>query len=163
MVSSTPRPHFTPGKEPVPILQEAGWAPGPVWTGGKSRSHRDSILDRPARSQSLYRLSYRAHNIHRGPFVNDTRIYHLADCKICSFPAHIPKHAHYISDTHNAYKPKPVHYRIHKSSPLAFCHKQIYTKSIDLPQADLHEVNRPSARIESSAWRTFQLVRIILS
>ena len=28
MVSSTPRPHFTPGKEPVPILQEAGWSPG---------------------------------------------------------------------------------------------------------------------------------------
>ena len=27
MVSSTPRPHFTPGKDPVPILQEAGWAP----------------------------------------------------------------------------------------------------------------------------------------
>ena len=39
-----------PGKEPVPILQEAGWAPGPVWTGGRSRSHRDSIQDRPARS-----------------------------------------------------------------------------------------------------------------
>ena len=61
MVSSTHRPHFTSGKDPVPILQEAGWAPGPVWTGGKSRPHRDSILDRPARSQSLYRLSYRAH------------------------------------------------------------------------------------------------------
>ena len=43
MVSSTPRPHFTPGKDPVPILQEAGWAPGPAWTGGKSRPHRDSI------------------------------------------------------------------------------------------------------------------------
>ena len=28
VVSSTPRPHFTPGKEPVPILQEAGWAQG---------------------------------------------------------------------------------------------------------------------------------------
>ena len=40
VVSSTPRPHFTPGKHPVPILQEAGWAPGPVWTGGKSRPHR---------------------------------------------------------------------------------------------------------------------------
>ena len=26
---------FTPGKDPVPIVQEAGWAPGPVWTGGK--------------------------------------------------------------------------------------------------------------------------------
>ena len=62
MVSSTPRPHFTPGKDPVPILQQAGWAPGPVWTGGKSRPHQDSILDRPARSQSLYRLSYPAHN-----------------------------------------------------------------------------------------------------
>ena len=61
MVSSTPRPHFTPGKDPVPILQEAGWAPGPVWTGGKSCPHRDSIPDRPARSQSLYRLSYPTH------------------------------------------------------------------------------------------------------
>ena len=61
VVSSTSRPHFTPGKDPVPILQEAGWAPGPVWTGGKSRPLWDSISDRPARSQSLYRLSYPAH------------------------------------------------------------------------------------------------------
>jgi len=52
-VSSTPRPYFTPGKYPVPILQETGWAPGPVWTGGKSRPHRDSTPDRPARSQSV--------------------------------------------------------------------------------------------------------------
>ena len=42
-VSITPRPHFTPGKDPVPIVQEAGWAPGPVWPGEKSRPHRDSI------------------------------------------------------------------------------------------------------------------------
>ena len=62
VVSSMPRPHFTPSKDPVPILQEAGWAPGPVRTGGKSRPHRDSIPNLPARSQSLYRLSYRAHN-----------------------------------------------------------------------------------------------------
>ena len=40
MLSVTPRPHFTPGKDPVPIVQEAGWAPGPVWTGGKSRENR---------------------------------------------------------------------------------------------------------------------------
>ena len=63
MVSSTPRPHFTPGKDAVPIVQEAGWAPGPVWTGGKSRPHRNSIPDRPTRSQSLYRLSYPAHKL----------------------------------------------------------------------------------------------------
>jgi len=61
VVNSTPRPHFTPGKDPVPILQEAGWAPGSVWTSGKSRLHRDSIPDRPAPSQSLNRLSYPAH------------------------------------------------------------------------------------------------------
>ena len=50
MVSSTPWSYFTPGKDPVPILQEAGWAPGPVWTGGNSCSHRNSIPDHPARS-----------------------------------------------------------------------------------------------------------------
>ena len=50
VVSSTPRPHFTPGKDPVPILQEAEWAPEPVWTGGKSHPHWDSIPDLPARS-----------------------------------------------------------------------------------------------------------------
>jgi hypothetical protein len=32
VVSRMPQPHFTPGKDPVPIVQEAGWAPGPVWT-----------------------------------------------------------------------------------------------------------------------------------
>jgi len=36
VVSSTPWPHFTPGKDTVPILQEAGWAPGPVWTGAEN-------------------------------------------------------------------------------------------------------------------------------
>ena len=61
VVSSTPQPHFIPGKDPVPILQEAGWAPGPVWTGGNSRPHWDSIPDLPAHSQSLYRLSYLTH------------------------------------------------------------------------------------------------------
>jgi len=61
VVGSTPRPHFTPGKNLIPIIQEAGWATGAVWTGGKTRPHRDSIPDRPARSQSLYRLSYPAH------------------------------------------------------------------------------------------------------
>jgi hypothetical protein len=39
-----------PEKDPVPILQEAEWAPGPVWTVGKSRPYRDSIPDRPART-----------------------------------------------------------------------------------------------------------------
>ena len=35
-VSVTPRSLFTSGKDPVPIVQEAGWAPGPVWTGAEN-------------------------------------------------------------------------------------------------------------------------------
>ena len=34
-VRVTPRPLFTTGKDPVPIVQEAGWAPGPVSTGAE--------------------------------------------------------------------------------------------------------------------------------
>jgi hypothetical protein len=61
---SAPRPgRFTPGKDPVPILQEAGWAPGPVGTCAKNLAPTGiRSPDRPARSQSLYRLSYRALN-----------------------------------------------------------------------------------------------------
>jgi hypothetical protein len=32
-----PRPgHFTPEKEPVPIVEEVRWAPGPVWRGAEN-------------------------------------------------------------------------------------------------------------------------------
>jgi len=59
-----------PGKDPVPILQEAGWAPGLVWTGGKSHPHRDSILAHPALSQLLYQLSNLAHRSSAGNLWN---------------------------------------------------------------------------------------------
>ena len=61
VVSSTPRPYFTPWKDPLPIVQEAGWVQGPVWRGGKSRPTGIRSPDRPARSQSLYRLSHPAY------------------------------------------------------------------------------------------------------
>ena len=35
-VSVTPQPLFTPGKDPVPNVQEVGWAPGPVWIGAEN-------------------------------------------------------------------------------------------------------------------------------
>ena len=44
-----------PGKDPVLIVQEAGWAAGPVWTGAENLAP-----DRPARRESLYRPSYPA-------------------------------------------------------------------------------------------------------
>jgi len=62
--------HFTPEKDPVPILHEAGCAPGPAWTGGISCSHRDSIPDRAARSQSLYRLSYPPHEWYKYAYLH---------------------------------------------------------------------------------------------
>jgi hypothetical protein len=47
----------------VPIVQEAGWAAGPVWTRAKNLAPTGiRSPDRPAHSQSLYRLSYPAHN-----------------------------------------------------------------------------------------------------
>jgi hypothetical protein len=50
---------FTPGKDPVPIVQKAGWAPGPVWTGAENLAPTGiRSPDRPARSESLYRQRY---------------------------------------------------------------------------------------------------------
>jgi hypothetical protein len=57
-----PRPLFTPGKDPVPILQEAWWAPWPVWTGAENLAPTGiRSPDHPTHSQFLYRLSYPAH------------------------------------------------------------------------------------------------------
>jgi hypothetical protein len=60
-VSVTPRPLSTPGKDPVPIVQEAGWTSRPVWTGPEFLAPNGIWSpDHPARSQSLYRHSYLA-------------------------------------------------------------------------------------------------------
>jgi hypothetical protein len=52
---SAPRPgRFTPGKYPVPVVQEAGWDPGPVWTCAKNLAPTGiRSPDRPVRSQSI--------------------------------------------------------------------------------------------------------------
>jgi hypothetical protein len=53
---STPRPsRITPGKDCMPIVYEAGWTTGPIWTGAENfdpAGIRSS--NRPARSQSLH-------------------------------------------------------------------------------------------------------------
>jgi hypothetical protein len=66
VVGLTPRPRFNPGKgPPIPIGQEAGWAPETVCT----RRLEEKILSplqgieprspgRPVRSQTLYSLRY---------------------------------------------------------------------------------------------------------
>jgi hypothetical protein len=50
---------FTPGKDPVPIVQEAGWAQVPVWTGEENLAPTGiRTPDCPAHSKLLYQLSY---------------------------------------------------------------------------------------------------------
>ena len=49
---------FSPEIYPIPIVQETGWAPGPVWTGVENLASTGiRSPDRPARKMSLYRLS----------------------------------------------------------------------------------------------------------
>jgi hypothetical protein len=71
-VTVTPWPLFTPGKDLVPIVQEVGWAPGPVCIGAENLTPTGiRSPDRPTRSQSLYRLSYtgpHSATIHRPKF-----------------------------------------------------------------------------------------------
>ena len=57
---STPRAsRFTPGKDPVHIVQEAEWTSGPAWIGAENLAPNGiRSPDRPARSESLYRLRY---------------------------------------------------------------------------------------------------------
>ena len=61
---SAARPGRTlpPGKIRYPFYRRLVGPQGCSGRGGKSRPHRDSIPDRPASSQSLYWLSYPAHN-----------------------------------------------------------------------------------------------------
>jgi len=53
----------TPAKDPVPIVQKAGWAPGPVCISSENLVPTGiRSPDRPARNQLLYRLNYRAYS-----------------------------------------------------------------------------------------------------
>ena len=52
-------PAALPPVDPVPIVQKAEWTPGPVWTRAENLAPTGiRSPDRPARSESLNRLSY---------------------------------------------------------------------------------------------------------
>jgi hypothetical protein len=54
----TPRPFYPQKIDLVPIVQQVGWAPGSVWTGAQDiASTGIRCQPRPARSESLYRIS----------------------------------------------------------------------------------------------------------
>ena len=59
MVNSTLRLLYPWARDTVPIAQEAGWAPGPVWTGAENLGPTGiRSPDRPNCTELLYRLRY---------------------------------------------------------------------------------------------------------
>jgi hypothetical protein len=59
VVNATPRPLYPGVRDPVPIVEEAAWVPGLVWTGAENFAYTwIRSPDRPVRSESLYRLRY---------------------------------------------------------------------------------------------------------
>ena len=54
MANPTPRPFYSRGRDAVPIVQEAGWTPAPVWTSAENLDPTGiRSPDRPDRSKSL--------------------------------------------------------------------------------------------------------------
>jgi hypothetical protein len=50
-----PRPLYPRERDPVPIVLEAGWALGPVWTGAENFAFTEiRSVDHPVRSKLLY-------------------------------------------------------------------------------------------------------------
>jgi len=67
---SRPGHSLPSGKDSVPIVQEAGWASGPVWTGAENLAPTGiRSPELPTRSQSLYRLSYPAQLVYNEVYV----------------------------------------------------------------------------------------------
>jgi hypothetical protein len=61
-VSAMPRPLYR-GKDPVPIVHEAGWDSGPVWMGAKNLAATGiRSLDRPAHSSCYIDCDIPTHN-----------------------------------------------------------------------------------------------------
>ena len=151
VVSSTPRPYFTPGKDPVAIVQEAGWAPGPIWTGGKSRPTGIRSPDRPARSQSLYRLSCPAHQTtvyHWQIYLHEDRLTTLKKklCKdnklsSCMFR---PSRGHFQADIWNMLWRIQIMCGREISLLICFCYKSGLYIRVQL-NAKLHNIRRMSS------------------
>jgi hypothetical protein len=81
---STPRPgRLTPDKNPVPIVQEAGWVLGPVWMGAENLAPTGIWSpDRPARTESPYWLRY------PGPLIMVIKCnFKFLSCPLCVEPA----------------------------------------------------------------------------
>jgi len=60
VVNATPRPLYPRERPGTHCIGGPGWTPGPVWRGAENLAPAGiRFPDRPARSESLYRESYR--------------------------------------------------------------------------------------------------------
>jgi hypothetical protein len=82
-VSVTSRPLSTPGKDTAPIVQEAWWAPGPVWRGAEYLAPTGiRSPDRPVLNQPIYRLSYQAHFVQSSMMLTVLSLHPLCDVTV---------------------------------------------------------------------------------
>jgi hypothetical protein len=58
LVRATSQPLFTRQRNPVPVVQEAGWIPVPVWTGAVNLVPTGIRSPDLAARSTLYRLRY---------------------------------------------------------------------------------------------------------
>jgi len=85
---------FTPRKDLVSIVHEAGWAPGLAWIGAENLAPtRIRTLELPARSESLYQLRYPSPHMYDGSPTKSSKpwqtaiitcIISLFHCPVCT-------------------------------------------------------------------------------
>jgi hypothetical protein len=68
VVSITPQPLY-PGKDPIPVVEEVGWAPGPVLTCAKIPSVVSRYTDRDTRPTLTSMFHYRLAILHSKGFL----------------------------------------------------------------------------------------------
>jgi hypothetical protein len=69
VVNATSQLLYCQERDPVPIVQEAGWVPGPVWTSAeKITPSKIPSPDCPAHSELLYQLRYLCYLVHSTNF-----------------------------------------------------------------------------------------------
>ena len=73
-VNDTPRPLYPQKEDPVPIVQDNGWVPRPVWTGARnSPTPEFEPRTYPTRSEPLYQLSFpRPFGIHHAEHLHSS-------------------------------------------------------------------------------------------
>jgi hypothetical protein len=82
VVNATPRPLYLRERDPVPIVQKAGWAPGPERKGAVNLTLAGlGFTDRPARKESQYRLSYPGPHTECKAFKHNSTV-----MQICNIP-----------------------------------------------------------------------------